>query len=95
MQSKLTFSNINRNRKLGRSPSSPYAGVATSHWAAKNNVNTIKKTGKNDTALIPVLNTFKITTFLHLEHKSIMTEYSFHNCIRYWNAKTRQNICSN
>jgi len=25
--------------------------------------------------LIPVLNTFKITTVLHLEHKSIMTEY--------------------
>jgi len=24
-----------------------------------------------------------------------MTEYSFYNCIRYRNAKTRQNICSN
>jgi len=24
-----------------------------------------------------------------------MTEYSFHNCIRYRNAKTRQSICSN
>jgi len=45
--------------------------------------------------LIPVLNTFKITTFLHLEHKSIMTEYSFYNSIRYRNAKTRQNIRSN
>jgi len=45
--------------------------------------------------LIPVLKTFTITTFLYLEHKSIMTEYSFHNCIRYWNAETRQSICSN
>jgi len=23
-----------------------------------------------------------------------MTEYSFYNCIRYWNTKTRQSICS-
>jgi len=29
-----------------------------------------------------VLNTFKITTFPHLEHRSIMTEYLFYNCIR-------------
>jgi len=42
-------------------------------------------------ALIPVLN----TTVIHLERKSIMTEYSFYNCIRYRNAKTRQNIRSN
>jgi len=34
---------------------------------------TASKTGKNDTALIPVLNTFKITTFPHLQHRSIMT----------------------
>jgi len=58
-------------------------------------MNTAWKTGENDIALIPVLNTLKITTFLHLERKSIMTEYSFCNCIRYWNAKTRQNIRSN
>jgi len=45
--------------------------------------------------LIPVLNTFKITTFLYLEHESIMTEYLFYNCIRYRNAKTRQNIRNN
>jgi len=25
----------------------------------------------------------------------MMTEYSFYNCIRYRNAKTRQNICCN
>jgi len=24
-----------------------------------------------------------------------MTEFSFYNCIRYRNAKTRQSICSN
>jgi len=29
IQSKLAFSDINRNRKLGRSLMSPYAGVAT------------------------------------------------------------------
>jgi len=53
------------------------------------------KTGKNDTILIPVLNTFKITTFPHLEHRSNMTEYSFYNCIAYQNANTRQSICIN
>jgi len=53
------------------------------------------KTGKHDTTLIPVLNAFKITIFLHLEDKSMMTEYSFYNCIRYRNAKTWQNIRSN
>ena len=41
------------------------------------------------------LNTFKITTFIHLEHKSIRTEYSFYNCIRYRNAKKRQSTPSN
>jgi len=46
-------------------------------------------------AFIPVLNTFKITTFPHLVHRSNITEYSFYNCIRYRNAKTRQSICSN
>jgi len=44
--------------------------------------------------LTPVLGTFKITTLLHLERKSIMTEYSFYNCIRYRNAKRKQNIRS-
>jgi len=34
----------------------------------KNTKNTALKTGKNDAALIPVLNTFKLTTFSHLEH---------------------------
>jgi len=42
-----------------------------------------------------VLNTFKITTFPHHEQRSNMTEYSFYNCTRYQNAKTRQRICSN
>jgi len=45
--------------------------------------------------LIPVLNTFKITTFPHLEHRRIMTEYSFNNCIRYQDTKRRQSIRSN
>jgi len=67
----------------------------SSHWAVKNTKNTASKTGESDTTLIPVLNTFKITTFPHLEQRSIMTEYSFYNCIRYRNAKTRQNIRSN
>jgi len=44
------------------------------HWDFENVKNTAKKqAGKNDTALIPVLNTFKITTFPHLEHRSNMT----------------------
>jgi len=67
----------------------------SSHWAVKNTKNTVKKTGKNDTASIPVLNTFKITTFPHLDHRSNMTEYSFYKGIRYRNAKTSQIICSN
>ena len=33
----------------------------------------IKQVGKNDTVLIPVLNTFKITTFPHLEYRNNMT----------------------
>jgi len=53
------------------------------HWAVKNTKNTASKIGKNDTALIPVLNTFKITTFPHFEHRSNMTEYSFYKGIRY------------
>jgi len=44
--------------------------------------------------LMPVLNTFKITTFLLQKHIRNMTEYSFYNCIRYQNAKTRQSVCS-
>jgi len=31
----------------------------------------------------------------HLKHRFNMTEYSFYNCIRYRNAKTRQSICRN
>jgi len=31
---------------------------------------------------MPVLNTFKITSFPHHEHRSNMTEYSFYNCTR-------------
>jgi len=48
----------------------------------------------NITVLIPVSNTFKITTFPHLEHRHNMTEYSFYNRITYRNAETRQSICS-
>jgi len=52
------------------------------HWAVKT-PRTAYKTGTNNTALIPVLNTFKITTFPHLERRRNMTEYSLYNCIRY------------
>jgi len=31
----------------------------------------------------------------HILNRSNVTEYSFYNCIRYRNAKTRQSICSN
>jgi len=65
------------------------------HRAVKNTKNTAEKIGKNERALIPVLNTFKLTTFPHLEHRSNMTEYSFYKGIRYRNAKTRQSMCSN
>jgi len=51
-------------------------------------MNTALNKGKNGTAQIPVLNTFKIITFPHLEHRSNMTEYSFYNCTGYLNAKT-------
>ena len=37
----------------------------------------------------------QVCVLLHLEHKSIMTEYSFCNCVRYRNSKTRQSIRSN
>jgi len=84
--SKLPFSDINRNRRLGLSSRRPCAGVATGL------LKTPKTQLKNDTALIPVLNTFKITTFPHLEHRSNMTDYSFYNCIRYQNAKTKQSV---
>jgi len=60
------------------------------HWAIKNAKNTALKTSKNATALIPVLNTFKITTFPNLQRISNMTEYSFYNCIKYGNAKTNR-----
>jgi len=87
MQSKLTFYNINCNRKLGLSPMSPCAGVATALLKTP-------RTQHNHTVLIPVLNTFKIITFPHLEYRRNITEYSFWNCIRYRNAKTRKSICS-
>jgi len=48
-----------------------------------------------DTALIPVLSKFKITTSLHLEHRCNMTKYSFYKSIGYRNTKTKQSICSN
>jgi len=65
IQSKLAFSDINRNRRLGLSPRSPCDGVAGG--LLKTPRAQLKKTGKDDTALIPVLNTFKITTFPHLK----------------------------
>ena len=40
------------------------------HWAVKKKEHSLIKTGKNYTALIPVLNTFKFTTFLHLDSNS-------------------------
>jgi len=89
---KLAFSDTHRNRRLRLSPRSPSAGIATG--LLKHQEHSLK-TGKNDTALIPVLNTFKTTTFPLLEYRSNMTEYPFYNCIRYRNAKTRQSICSN
>jgi len=58
---KLALCDINRNRRLRLSPRNPCAGVATGL------LKTQLETGKNDTALIPLLNTFKITTFPHLE----------------------------
>jgi len=77
--------------KVGGAPA-PCAGVATGLLKTPRAQH---KTGKNDTALIPVLNTFKITTFQHLEHRSSMTEYSLCNGIRHQDTKTRQSICSN
>jgi len=82
---KLTFFDIYRNRRLGISPRRPCTGAATGLLKTPRTQH--KKTGKNDTALIPVLNTFEITTFPHLGHRNNMTEYSFYNCIRYQNAK--------
>jgi len=46
--SKLAFSDINRNRRLRLSPSSPCAGVTTELLKTPK---TLLKTGKNDTAL--------------------------------------------
>jgi len=80
---------MNRNRGLELSPC---AGVATGLLKTPQRA---YKTVKNDTALMPVLNTFKITTFPHHEHRCNMTEYSFYNGTRYQNAKTRQRICGN
>jgi len=53
IQSKLAFSDINCNRRLGLSPRSPCAGVATG--LLKTPITQHKKTGKNDTALMSVL----------------------------------------
>jgi len=61
---KLDFSDINRNRRLPLSPRSPCVGVAN---GLLKTLKTQLKTGKNDTALIPVLNTFKITACPYLE----------------------------
>jgi len=49
---------------------------------------------KNDAVSIPVLNTFKITTFPHREHRSNITESPFYNCIGSRNANKRQSTCS-
>jgi len=91
IQSKLVFSNMNRNPRLGLRSRSPCAGVATGLLKTPR---IQLKNRQNDTALIPVLNTFKITTFPLLEHRSNMTEYLFCNCIIYPNAKKRQSTCS-
>ena len=85
---KLAFSDINRSRRLGRRPTGLFVGVATG--LLKTPKTQLKRTDKNDTALILVLNTFKIAPFTHHEHRGIMTEYSFYSCIRYRNAKTNK-----
>jgi len=90
IQSKLAF-DINRNRRLGLSPS-PCAGVATGLLKTPR---IQLKYRKNHLASIPVLNTFKIITFPHLEHRRNLTGYSFYNCVTYRNTKTRQSIRSN
>jgi len=69
--SKLAFSDIIHSPRLGQSPRSPCNGVATGLLKTPR---TQLRPNKNDTGLIPVLSTFKITTFLHLEHRSDMTE---------------------
>ena len=58
--SKLLFSDVNRNRRLGLIPRRPCSGVATGLLKTSR---TQLKTGRNDTALKPVSNTFKITNF--------------------------------
>jgi len=50
--SKLAFSDANRNQRLGLSPRSPCAAVATG--LLKTPRTQLKKTEKYDTALIPV-----------------------------------------
>jgi len=71
IQSILAFTNINCNRRLGLSRG---ARVPDSPLDCQKHQKHSLKTGKNDTELIPVLITFKITTFLHLEHKCNVTE---------------------
>jgi len=88
----LAFSDIDRNQTRVKLQEPV---CRSRYWSVEYTENIAETTGKNDTALIPVLNTFKITTYPHLGHRSNMAEYSFYNCIRYQNAKTRQSICSN
>ena len=75
IQSKLSFSDTNSYRRLGLNQWNPCAEVTTG--LLKTPRKQLTKRGKNDTALIPILNTFNITTFPHLEHRSNMTEYSY------------------
>ena len=89
----LAFSDIDRNQSLGLSPRSPCAGVAAG-LIKKKREHSIKNRQKWH-SVNTCLNTFKITTYPHLGHRSNMTGYSFYNCIRYQNAKTRLRICGN
>ena len=56
--SKLAFSGINSNQRLGLSP---FAGVATG--LLKTPRTQLEKTGRIDTVPIPILNTFKVKIF--------------------------------
>jgi len=68
--SKLAFSGINSNQRLGLSP---FAGVATG--LLKTPRTQLENTGRNDTAPMPILNTFIVKTFPHLEYRCDMTDY--------------------
>jgi len=65
--SKVAFSDINCNRKLGRSPRSPCAGVATG--LLKTPQTQLEKQAKNNTAFIPVLTHSKSQLFFILNTK--------------------------